>query len=665
MPLADAIFAPVEEVIHGIAVSDPYRWLEDRNLPETEAWLIDQQKRCETYFAGCGNFQAWQDRVREYLDVEIVDQPARVAGRYFYRRRDRGQEQACIYVRDMTSGIDRRLVDPTAMGPFASIGIHKICADGSLLAFELKHGGEDKKAIQIVDVENGLILPDQIETGYVRGFAFADDRRGFYYCHEPSSSADEHVVCLHVFHTSMADDQVIFRTKRTRGSRLSFIADDLRLGVILVHQENSEDVIDFSIAPRCEPFCWKTVFANRALPYSPMLKWGRIFALSYDGAPNGSLIELNEKGDVIRTVIPARSTTIRQLAIGRNRIYVAFPPGDSVEVESWTLEGEYLGTINVPSNGTIQIFPSEDGFFYTYESFDHPPSLFEYIETGGEHKLLHERATPETRIRRHTERLSFPAKDGTPIPMTLVTQRNGTHGAQPVIMTSYGGFGASMTPHFSVLVSIMLECGATLAVPHIRGGGDLGRQWHEAALRQNRQTAIDDFLAAAEWLCLQGATTPAKLGIFGGSNSGLLVGAAMTQRPDLFQAVLCVAPLLDMVRYERFDQASRWRREYGSVENREEFYALHSYSPYHHLQDGVDYPATLFVSGDKDDRCNPAHVRKTAARLQNRSCQTHPVLVDYSDERGHCPVLPLSVRIASLAKRVAFLCRELQLPLPI
>jgi prolyl oligopeptidase len=226
-------------------------------------------------------------------------------------------------------------------------------------------------------------------------------------------------------------------------------------------------------------------------------------------------------------------------------------------------------------------------------------------------------------------------------------------------MTGYGGFGVSMTPQFSILVAMMLEAGAVFALPNIRGGSEFGKAWHEAARRRNRQTAIDDFIAAAEWLCVRRVTRPERLAIFGGSNSGLLVGAAMTQRPDQFQAVLCIAPLLDMVRYGQFDQTYKWHREYGSVDDAEDFHALYAYSPYHNVRDDVNYPSTLFVSGDKDDRCSPVHVRKMAARLQDRSGQKNKILVDYSPERGHSPTLPLSVRIESLTRRIAFLCREL------
>jgi prolyl oligopeptidase len=246
--------------------------------------------------------------------------------------------------------------------------------------------------------------------------------------------------------------------------------------------------------------------------------------------------------------------------------------------------------------------------------------------------------------------------------MTLVVGKNtdSTCGA-PVVMSAYGGFGVSATPQFSILVTILLELGAVFALPHIRGGGEFGRAWHEAARTKNRQTSFDDLLMAAEWLCHEGVTSPRQLAIFGGSNSGLLAGAAMTQRPDLFRAVLCIAPLLDMLRYECFDQAARWSHEYGSIDGPEEFGALYAYSPYHRIEDHTGYPAVMFVSGDKDERCDPAHVRKMAARLQDRDSQISPVIVDYSEERGHSPVLPLSTRVGALTRRIAFLCKELGL----
>jgi prolyl oligopeptidase len=664
MPLIAPSYSPVEEMIHGALVLDPYRWLEDRSLPETEEWIRQQQGHCDAYFEDCPGLSVIRERVREYLDVEVVDQPARVGDRYFYRRRVRGQEQGCIYARSATTGEEKLLVDPSPEGPFVSVAIHRISAGGSLLAYERKHGGEDKKSIHVLDLKTGVQLPHNIRSGYARGFTFAIDNRGFFYCQETDPHSDQHEIVLHLFDESV-EDQTIFRVTRSGGSRLMLTADAFHLGAIHIHRVDGQGLIDFWIASRSLPANWHRVFAGRGLPFSPILKQGRIFALSYERASNGKLIELNLRGEEVRTVIPMQGAMVRQLTIAGDTVLVNSLDGMVPSIRRWSLDGDDRGYLEIPPDGTVQLLSNQTdddvSFFHTHESFAHPPTIFEY-------NILHEWIRPW-----HTRAASCPdisvletpfsSKDGSEIPLTLVVPKQRSVDQQgPVIMTSYGGFGVSMTPQFSVLVTIMIELGVVFALPHIRGGGEFGREWHEAARGRGRQVAFDDFIAAADWLCGEGITTPERLGMFGGSNSGLLVGVALTQRPELFRAAICIAPLLDMVRYELFDQAVRWRNEYGTVDDPEDFAALHAYSPYHHIEDNTNYPAVLFVSGDNDDRCNPAHVRKAAARLRSRDSQLAPILLDYRGERGHSPVLPLSVRIEALTRRIAFLCREMNIP---
>jgi prolyl oligopeptidase len=664
MSLNDSRFAPVEEMIHGVRVRDPHRWLEDRSLPKTEEWIQEQGRRCDAYFAECKELPAIRERVREHLDIEVVDQPAKIRNRYFYRRRDRGQEQGCIYVRDAVTGMERLLVDPSAEGSFVSVGIYRISPDGSLLAYERKHGGEDKKSIHIVDVESGVPLSYGMGRGYAQGFIFSADNRGFYHCHGISADAEEHTIWLNRFHESVAG-QVVFRVRQSRGSRLVMAADSVHLGAIWVHEVDSELIGDLWMAKQADPAKWHQVLANRKLPFSPILKDGRLFAISYENAPNGKLVELNHDGQEMRVIVPDQGTTIRQLVLSGGDVYISSLDGLYSVVRSWSLDGNQLLGMELPGDGTIRLLPDlGDGssLFLSHESFTQPQTIFEYVPAAHALSVWSQR-TLHPSIKSATVRhVSYSSIDGMEIPITLVGPMDfgmGTSG--PAVMTSYGGFGVALTPQFSVLIVILMECGALFALPHIRGGGEFGKAWYDAGRKTNRQTSFNDFIAAAQWLIQEGITRPQQLAIFGGSNSGLLVGAAMTQRPDLFRAVLCVAPLLDMVRYECFDQATKWREEYGSVEVKEEFQALHRFSPYHRVSDDVGYPAALFVSGDKDDRCNPAHVRKMVAQLLESSEQRFPVLMDYSGERGHSPVLPLQVRIEGLSRRIAFLCRELNM----
>ena len=660
---ATAPFSPIEDTLHGVRVRDPYRWLEDRNLPETDEWIREQQYHCSNYFSSCPGLETITHRVRDYLTTEVVDQPARVAKRYFYRRRGPNEQQACIYVRELSTGEERLLVDPSTYGPFVSIAIHQISRDGSLLAYEVFSGGAARKAICIVDVASGHTLPTRLADGLTRGFVFTPNNDGYYYCHETTLDSPDHTIHLHRFGQAV-QDEIVFRVPRTKASRLVLTADEKHLGAIWFHPEQAQYLVDLSISALSEGLNWTNVFANRKAPYIPILCDGRLFILREEEKGGNSLIEMGQDGCEINTTIPDRGVPIQQILVASDVFYTSCLLAGGVEVHTWGRNGEDLGTISLPVDGTIQLLTNyaRDGndFFYGYESFRRPPVIFEYSSGKATSHVWNERSTPLPNSRCITSHLEFNAKDGTSVPLTLVhLERAVRHEPAPVIMTTYGGFGVPMTPQFSVLVTIMLEQGAIFAIPHVRGGGGLGHDWHEAGRGRKRQNSFNDFIAAAEWLCHTGVTTPRQLGIFGGCNSGLLVAVAMTQRPELFGAVLCIAPLLDMVRYESFGQAAKWQHEFGTVEDPEDFQAILSYSPYHHVEEHLCYPAAMFVTGDKDEQCDPAHARKMVARLRSCRRQTSPILLDYSKERGHSPVLPLNTRIDALARRIAFLCNEL------
>jgi prolyl oligopeptidase len=668
MPVDTGILESVSEVLHGKTVVDPYRWLEDRTLPQTESWIHDQQRKYDKYFAMCPGLELIRDRVRNYLDVAIVDQPTRVADRYFYRRRNRHQEQACIYVRDIATNVERLLVDPSDQGPFASVSIHRISSTGSLVAYEVRHGGEDKHAICIVDVESGETLLDRLDVGYARGFAFTAGADGFYYCRDTQECTENHTIRLHVFRGSEVD-KVVFSVPRTEESRLILTADNVNLGAIWLHRKHSETLADFFIADHGDDSRWKTVFSDNAPDHNLFLHQGRIFRLKSAKGEGHSVTELACDGRDMRIIVSRNDTSVQQIVIAEDIIYVSYLDMGIPRVEKWTLNGEHIGDIDTPKDGAIRLLanrsPNGTSLFYSYESFDKPLTIFEYVSLEPDAHVWYQRHSVSETVQSKICQVSFQSNDGTEIPLTLVSYGE-TFSNRPtaVLLTGYGGFGAILAPQFSVLGTIMKELGATLAIAHVRGGGEFGQAWHDAGRRRNRQNAIDDFIAGAEWLREHGVVTPDKLATFGGSNAGLLVAAAMTQRPKLFGAVLCIAPLLDMLRYQYFDQAVKWRDEFGTAANADDFRALYAYSPYHHVESDVDYPPVMFVGGDKDDRCNPAHVRKMAALLQCRTAQRSAVIVDYSEQRGHALALPLSTRVEALARRIAFLCKELNVSWP-
>jgi prolyl oligopeptidase len=329
--------------------------------------------------------------------------------------------------------------------------------------------------------------------------------------------------------------------------------------------------------------------------------------------------------------------------------------------------GKKTGELPIRSDETVRIIggsPDNDELLIETESFTEPIGIFRYSTITRERTLWAKRSIRFDSTHFSHSQIWFTSKDGTKVPMYLVGSADVLERRDnPTIMTSYGGYGVAMTPQFSVFVAFLLERGCLFALPNIRGGSEFGAEWHHAAKRRNRQTAYDDFLCAAEWLVDTGRTASGRLAIFGGSNSGLLVGAALTQRPDLFGAAVCMVPLLDMLRYHLFDNADVWKDEFGTVEDPDDFVVLAEYSPYHRVREGAAYPATMLVSGDADRNCNPLHARKMTARLQAASVSKRPVFLDYSKFRGHSPVLPLGERVDALTDRMAFLCDQLQLPM--
>lgn len=666
IPTHDFELRPEEDVLHGIHVPDPYRWLEDRSLPATEQWIRGQAQRCREYFDGCPALSEIRSRVETSLNVTVIDQPVRIGTRYFYRRRAKGEEQASIYVHDVAAKREEVLVT-APKDPFASVKIHRVSPTGKLLAYELRYGGTDRRTIHVLDVERGIDLDTDVEADWFRGLVLNEIERGFFYCRDTDSVHKEHTVRWHAFDT-LSRDSICFRVPLTPLSRLLLTSDDVHVGLIHIYRDGPDDVLDLWVAKLEDDFpkCWQHVFRRQRLPFFPVLSKGRIFAKTLACTGNGRYAEFDCNGRELQIAIPEMPGLLRQVMLVRDGFVVQRFYERKNEIRWWSLDGEDRGVVNLPKDRTATLLPTlagaQDSLFLRCESFASAPSIYEFSAIDRTTQLW--QASSETQDVGKLEVLdsSYVSADGTMVPITVVSKdRKEQRRPATCVMTAYGGFGVPGMPQFSVLVNILLEFGATFALPHIRGGGDFGAAWHEAGRRRRRQTSIEDFLVAGDWLKASGFASVDGLAIFGGSNSGLLVGAALVQRPELFRAAICIAPLLDMVRYERFDRASRWQPEYGTITDEEDFLALYSYSPYHQVKERVNYPATLFVTGDSDDRCNPAHVRKMAAALQNREAQLAPVLVDYSEARGHTPVLPLSMRIEALTRRIAFLCRELGL----
>jgi len=653
----------VIEVMHGVAVEDPYRWLEDQESPRTRRWIDGQTAYARSYFDGLPDRGPIRERISELLSIETYDRPIEIGGKTFFLRREPQQQQPCICVRAGADGEDRVLVDPSfrGEGSATAVLILAVSGDARLLAYGVKHGGEDTMSVEMIEVETGAALRDRLPRGTLRGLSFTRDGKGYIYSHRAIDRHPEAPFCVrhHQFGTSFDDDEVVLGLPHHASIKgIAVLTSGESLLMLLVSRLNEKERVSDLYLYDPEIDSEPRVFAKEIGSCGPRFVDGRLFAAITDGAPNSRIVEISMETGGWREVIPESSRRIKNFAFVGGNIYVVYAADDHTPLEVFSVDGHRRPAPELPP-GTITnlwSYPGSDVAFLEFTSFTCPRTVYR-IDANGM-KVWRQRQVPFDPSGIEVRRVWFRSKDGTRVPMFLIGRHlDSTH--VPTVLSAYGGFGTTITPQFTAYGTFLLEQGCTLAIANIRGGSEFGAEWHEAAKREKRHNAFDDFFAAAESLIHSGHTTPAQLGIVGGSNAGLLVGVAITQRPELFRAAVCLGPLLDMVRYHRFGSARFWVDEYGCAEHPEEFGYLYAYSPYHRIVDGEKYPAVLLISGDEDKRCDASHARKMAARLQQATGSGLPVLLDYQSYRGHSPVLPLETRIEGLTDRIAFLCDRL------
>jgi len=661
---------PTTEILHDLPITDDYRWLEDGESSETRSWIEDQRQYARAYLDNVPGRERIRQRIREFLAVETYDSVQKVGDRYLFRKRLAEQEQPCIYLREGPEGKDRLLIDPAerGTGPHTAVKPLFMSPNGRLLLYEVKQGGERTGMFELLDLDSGKRLPDVLHRGYLRGLVFSQDCRSFYYVHEAADSRRPfyRAAFKHVLGSGFEEDPEIFFAGEDRRIRLNLLGDSEMLVFFVTRFEENRG-IDVYLSSVTGPRSPRRIFQGIDYRLGLHFARGRILAITDRNAPNKRIVEIRlrekEPHDFI-DLVPESDSPIGGWVVAGDRLFVSYLKNLHPKVLVFDLDGHRIGTLPIRKDETVRLIGGgehSDEFLFEAESFLEPIGIFRFAKDNQRMMWSRRDIALDATEYGHTQ-VFYTSKDGTRIPMFLVGRKDVLQKpGRPTIMTSYGGFGVSMTPRFSVFVTFLLEKGCLFALPNIRGGGEFGPEWHNAARREKRQTAIDDFLCAAEWLIQTGRTAAGKLAIFGGSNSGLLVGAALTQRPELFRAVVCMVPMLDMLRYHLFDNAHVWRKEYGTAERKEDFMALQEYSPYHHVRNGTSYPAVMLVSGDSDRNCNPFHARKMTARLQSANASPYPVILDYSRFRGHSPVLPLSDRIDALTDRMAFLCDQLQL----
>ena len=639
----------VRESLHGVSLTDPYRWLEDPTDAEVGSWLKEQDDYARSRLSSLPGRTAVEARLGELVRRDLCGPPRRRGQRYFYYRRRKDWEQMAFCLREGRDGEERVLLDPAQWGePGAfSLGVARPSPDGGLVAYARNPNASDEATLYIRDVDTG----EDSTIDVIPGARYAvpswlPDGTGFYYTWVDTSSAVSDrdrpgtaEIRFHRLGTSPDDDSLIWeRTDDPRTFLNAEVTQDGRW--LLVSRNFGWDRSDVWVldrhAPDAEPL-------PLALGFDALVEargWDdRFFMLTTSGAPHGHILGSDaSQPDRHRILVPeAPDAILESFEVVGGRLALVYIAQSCHRMEIRELDGTFVRTEPIPTGSTV-VGPigqeDEDEAVVGWTTFTTPIAYDLVSMNSGARERWH---APDLGIdpeRFETLFEEFPSADGTPIPLFVVKRRDLPDGPHPTLLTGYGGFRVSRTPSFNPETMTLMERGFVYALPSLRGGAEQGAAWHDAGRLKNKQTTFDDFIGAAEHLISRGITTPDRLAIMGGSNGGLLVGAAMTQRPELFGAVVCAVPLLDMLRYHLFGSGQTWISEYGSADDPEMFPILHRYSPYHRIASGVAYPPLLLLSADHDDRVDPMHARKFAAAMQHDS-SGGPVLLRVQSQAGH------------------------------
>jgi prolyl oligopeptidase len=682
-PLATRTENVVEE-IHGVEVHDPYRWLENGDSPEVAAWTAEQNRRLRERLDAVPGRQWLEERLWQWQETGSLGAPV-VRGkgkrtRLFYTRRDGKQNQPVLYVRDGRDGKDRALLD---VNQLAADGTQALdwwypSEDGVLLAYGISSSGDENSTLRVREVGTGRDREDTILRARACSLAWLPTGEGFYYTRYPASgtvpAGEEHYhrcVYFHRLGTDPAADAKIFGDGLSLSSwpNVQLSPNGRWLGIEVSEGWSKTDVFLIDVEKGGPPV--PVVTGRQAIFNLVELLDDRLYLVSNENAPHYQLFEVNlrkpERANW-KLVIPEGEDTLESAAPAGGKLVALYLTDASSRVRVFSSHGKLLHEIALPGLGTVAgLYTRHDqrDVYLPFTSFLTPTKVLRHDVAKATTELWQELTAPVDTTHFAVEQVRYPSKDGTSVPMFLVHKNELVRdGNNPTLLYGYGGFNVNLTPSFAAWVGPFIERGGVYAVANLRGGGEYGEAWHRAGMLENKQNVFDDFVAAAEYLVREKITSPERLAISGRSNGGLLVAAAVTQRPALFKAAVCGVPLTDMIRYHRLQIARLWIPEYGSAENPEQFAWLYAYSPYHHVKDGTAYPATLIFSAESDTRVDPMHARKFAARLQAATSSKAPILLRMEGKAGHGAGKPLAKIIAQYTDEFAFLFAELGVSVP-
>jgi prolyl oligopeptidase len=667
----------VVETLHGIAVTDPYRWLEAGDSAEVRKWVEQQNAFTRSVLDGLPGRDRIHDRLSALLEIGYQGTPVPAKGHYFYTRREGKQNQPVLYVRDGLSGPERILLDPNRLAADGSVSLDWWfpSRDGRLLAYGLSKDGNEQSTLHVRDVTTGADRADVIARTRACSVAWLPDDSGFYYTRYPANpaKAEENYhrrVFFHKLGDDPARDAEVFGAGRAKEDWPNVaLSPDGRWLVVTVEQGWSRSEVYFNDRTR-EGGRFSALVEGVDALVSVTARNDRLYVLTNDGAPRYRLYRV----DPLR---PARSAWKEIIAEGPDVLDGVAAVGDnlvarymhnaSARLRLFDRDGKPRSEVKLPTLGSPTGLGGEwdgDELFFGFQSFTVPQSVYRVDLKTGRTALWAQVKADIDFAAYEVEQVTYPSADREKTAVTMfLAHKKGLKpdGKTPTLLYGYGGFNVSMTPAFNAARFLFLERGGLLAVANLRGGGEYGEAWHQAGMLGKKQNVFDDFLGAAEWLIAKGYTDRDHLASQGGSNGGLLVGAALTQRPDLFRAVVCQVPLLDMVRYHKFLIARLWIPEYGSAEEPDEFRWLYAYSPYHHVKDGTKYPAVLLEAAESDTRVDALHARKMAARLQTASASgaDRPVLLRLEPRVGHGAGKPRGKMLDELTDTWSFLFWQL------
>jgi len=666
---------------HGVKVADPYRWLEDPDSEESRAWIEAQNQVTFGYLEQIGVRDRIKNRLTELWDYEKYSTPFRRGDRYFYFKNDGLQNQSVLYTLPNLEAEPRELLDPNRLSSDGTIALAGLALseDAKLLAYGLSTSGSDWQEWKVRDVESGEDLTDHVGWVKFSGAAWTHDGKGFFYSrfdqpHESTKLEDTNYFQKLYYHrigTPQSEDVLIYdRPDQKEWMFGASVTDDGRYLIIDVSQSTDRRNLVFYKDLTDPNSKIVELIPTFAASFGLIDNEGTTFWFQTDyEAPKGRVVAIDIAQSTedwrsrLQPVIPEAEETLEDVSLFGNCFLATYLKDAHTQVKLFDLTGAPAGEVALPGVGSAGGFGgkrTDTETFYSFTSFTTPTTIYRYDLTTGESSLFRQPQVDFNPADYETKQVFYTSRDGTPVPMFITHKKGLTlDGSNPTYLYGYGGFAIPITPAFSPSNLVWMELGGVYAVANLRGGGEYGEKWHQAGTKLNKQNVFDDFIAAAEWLIAAGYTSPQKLAIGGGSNGGLLVGACMTQRPDLFAAALPAVGVLDMLRFHLFTIGWAWCSDYGSPDNPEEFQALYAYSPLHNLKPGTAYPATLIITADHDDRVVPAHSFKFAAALQAAHQGDAPVLIRIETKAGHGAGKPTAKVIEEASDRWGFLVKVL------